>query len=427
MLQKRILLAGAAVAGLALGSTVAQADSVADFYKGKTLRVIVASSAGGGYDAYARALAAHIVKYIPGNPNAVVQNMPGAGGLRAANYIYNLAPKDGTVFGHVQRTAPFHAILGRPGAKFDPNKFNWIGSLNNEVTICVLRKDSKVQNFNQLLTTQAYMGGSGIASDSETVPTILKNTLGAKFVVVSGYPGSTETALAVERKEIDGMCGSYSSLTSAQKRWFQPGKEFVNIILQASTRKHPAIPNIPLSAELAGDPTNKAILELNDSRLEMGRPFVAPPGIPEERARALRDAFDKMVKDPAFIAHIKKLGRELNPVSGADVAALVARVTKSDPKVIEGLNEALKYKGTKLKAKIAYVNHSGKVTGTKKGGRRIMIMHDGKEVMAKVSGSRTKVTLDGKKVKRKAIKIGMTCTFKYTRPGAEATNIDCKS
>lgn len=425
---KNILSAvtGAAI-GLGVSATAAQADAVADFYKGKTLRVIVASSAGGGYDAYSRVLANHIVRFLPGKPNAVVQNMPGAGGLRAANFLYVRAPKDGTVFGHVQRTAPFHAIMGRPGAAFDPNKFNWLGSLNNEVTICVIRKAAKAKSFEDLKTTVTHMGGSGIASDSETVPTFLNNMLGLRFKVVSGYPGSTETAMAVERKELDGMCGSYSSLTSAQRRWFQPGKEFVNIMVQASTRKHAKIPHIPLAADLARNAKEKAIMELNDARLEMGRPFVAPPGVPTARVKALRVAFNKMAADPKFSKDILKLGRELNPVTGKDVQALIARVTKADQTIIAGLKEALIYKGKKGKVVFKLISHTGKVTKTKKKNRRIWISYKGKEVKAKVSGSRTKVIVNGKKVKRKAIKVGMTCTFLYPSAGSEAKKIDCKS
>ena len=421
-------LSGAVIAAASVGvtSTVAQANAVADFYKGKTLRVIVASSAGGGYDAYSRVLADHIVRFLPGSPSAVVQNMPGAGGLRAANFLYVRAPKDGTVFGHVQRTAPFHAIMGRPGAAFDPNKFNWIGSLNNEVTICVVRKGSKAKTFEDLKTTVTHMGGSGIASDSETVPTFLNNMLGFKFKVISGYPGSTETALAVERKELDGMCGSYSSLTSAQKRWFKPGKEFVNILVQASKRKHAKIPHVQLAKDLAANAKDKAVMELNDARLEMGRPFVAPPGVPQARVKALRVAFNKMVKDPKFVNAILKLGRELNPVTGEDVQALIARVTKADETVIKNLKQALIYKGKKGKVVFKMVSHTGKVTKTKRGNRRVWIMYKGKEVRAKVSGSRTKITVNGKGVKRKAIKIGMTCTFIYPGAGKEAKKIDCK-
>jgi tripartite-type tricarboxylate transporter receptor subunit TctC len=420
----------AVIAAVAFGTGVfaatASADSVADFYKGKTLRVIVASSAGGGYDAYSRVLANHIVRFLPGHPKSVVQNMPGAGGLRAANFLYNRAAKDGTYFGHVQRTAPFHAIMGRPGAKFDPNKFNWIGSLNNEVTICVVRKGAKAKTFEDLRKYQTHMGGAGIAADSETVPTFLNNMLGTKFKVVSGYPGSTETALAVERKELDGMCGSYSSLISAQKRWFRKGKEFVNILIQASTRKHAKIPHVPLARDLARNEKDRAVMELNDSRLEMGRPFVAPPGVPVERVQALRAAFNKMVADPAFATAIKRLGRELNPVTGEDVQSLVARVTKADKTIIASLKEALIYKGKKGMVVFKMVSHTGKITKTKKGNRQLWISYKGKDVKAKVSGSRTKVTVDGKKVKRKAVKIGMTCTFIYPGPGKEAKKIDCK-
>jgi tripartite-type tricarboxylate transporter receptor subunit TctC len=425
--KRYLSVAAILTAGFGVSINATQAGAVADFYKGKTLRVIVASSAGGGYDAYSRVLANHIVRFLPGKPNAVVQNMPGAGGLRAANFLYVRAPKDGTVFGHVQRTAPFHAIMGRPGAAFDPNKFNWLGSLNNEVTICVVRKAAKAKTFEDLKTTVTHMGGSGIASDSETVPTFLNNMLGLRFKVISGYPGSTETAMAVERKELDGMCGSYSSLTSAQKRWFQPGKEFVNIMVQASTRKHAKIPHISLAADLARNAKEKAIMELNDARLEMGRPFVAPPGVPTARVKALRVAFNKMAADPEFSKDILKLGRELNPVTGKDVQALIARVTKADQTVIAGLKEALIYKGKKGKVVFKLISHTGKVTKTKKKNRRIWISYKGKEVKAKVSGSRTKVMVNGKKVKRKAIKVGMTCTFLYPSAGSEAKKIDCKT
>jgi tripartite-type tricarboxylate transporter receptor subunit TctC len=424
-------MTAAATAAVALGGglfvSTAIADEVADFYKGNTLRVIVASSAGGGYDAYSRVLAKHIVKYIPGNPRSVVQNMPGAGGLRAANFLYNKASKDGSYIGHVQRTAPFHQILGRPGALFDPTKFNWLGSLNNEVSICVVRKGTKVNTFEDLRKHQALVGGSGAASDAETIPTFLNNMLGTKFKVISGYPGSTETALAIDRKEVDGICGSYSSITSAQRRWFKPGQEYVNILIQASTRKHPNIPHIPLAKDLARSDADRAVMELNDARLEMGRPFLTPPGVPKARVKALRVAFAKMTKDPAFADHIKRLGRELNPVSGPAIQALIERVVKADATVVARLKEALIYKGKKGKVVIEMVSHTGKVSGTKKGGRRIMIMYKGKEVTAKVSGSRTKVTLDGKKVKRKVITAGMTCTFIYPSAGSRAKNVDCKS
>jgi tripartite-type tricarboxylate transporter receptor subunit TctC len=406
--------------------TTASADEVADFYRGNTLRVIVASSAGGGYDAYSRVLAKHIVKYIPGNPSSVVQNMPGAGGLRAANFLYNKASKDGSYIGHVQRTAPFHQILGRPGALFDPTKFNWLGSLNNEVSICVVRKGTKVKTFEDLRKHQALVGGSGSASDAETIPTFLNNMLGTKFKVISGYPGSTETALAIDRKEVDGICGSYSSISSAQKRWFRPGNEYVNILIQASTRKHPKIPHIPLARDLARNDTDRAVMELNDARLEMGRPFLTPPGVPKARVAALRVAFAKMTKDAEFAAHIRRLGRELNPVSGPEVQALIERVVKADATIVAKLKEALVYKGKKGKVVFKMVSHTGKVTKTKKGNRQVWINYQGKEVKAKVSGSRTKVTVGGKAVKRKAIKLGMTCTFIYPSAGSEAKKIDCK-
>ncbi len=408
------------------GTLVAQ-DGVAKFYKGKEMRVLVGSSAGGGYDAYARVVAKHLGRFLPGNPSLTVQNMPGAGGLRAANYLYNVAKKDGSVIAHLQRTAPAHQIMGRPGAKYDPKKFNWLGSLNSEVTICVARKDAKVQNAKDLFNKQLIVGGAGLATDSETVPTILSNILGMRFKIISGYPGSTQTAFAIDKNEIEGICGSYSSLTSAQKRWFKKGAEKVNILVQISTKKHPKIPNVPLAVDLVKSDEDRKIMELNDARLEMGRPFVAPPNVPKERVAALRKAFWDMANDKKFADSILRLGRELNPVRGKDVQGLVNRIASIDKSLVAKLKQALVYKGPKAKVVIKLQTFVGKVTKLKNGNRRVSITtKGGKAIKAKVSGSRTKITVAGKKVKRKAIKMGMTCTIKSPGTGTEAKTIDCK-
>ncbi len=418
------------VLGLAAALTMAIApvgyaqDKVAAFYKGKKMKLVISSSPGGGYDTYGRVLAQHLVKFIPGQPSMVVQNMPGAGGVRAANFLYNVAPKDGTMIGGIQRTVPFLQILGlKKGPKFIASKFNWLGSLNNEIAICVAMKTAKAKTFEDLKSTPLIVGGSG-PNDTEQIPALLNNKLGAKFKIIAGYPSSTAITLAMERGEVEGLCASYSSIKARNAVWFE--KKRINILIQSSTRKHPDLPNVPLALDLAPDKETRDLMALNDARLEIGRPYLAPPGVPAARVAALRAAFDKLVKDKAFQGDVRKQGRTLAPVSGIDVQALLTRVSKTDKSIVAKLNDALVYRGVRGKAKVEFKTATGKVTYTKRGGRRIAVKFGGGEYKAKVSGSRTKITIAGKKAKRKKITVGMTCTIRSPGNGQEATNIDCK-
>ena len=416
---------GLSVASLVVATSPLLAQgSVAGFYKGKKIKIIVSSSPGGGYDAYSRVLAGVMGKYIPGKPGVIVQNMPGAGGVRAANFLYNVAPKDGTVIANIQRTVPFLQIFGKKGPQFIASKFNWIGSMNNEVTICSAMKTSGIKSFEDVKNKQLIMGGSG-PNDTETVPALMNNVFGTKFKIISGYPSSTAITLAMERGEVQGLCSSYGSLRSRNADWFE--KKKINILVQLSTRKHPDIPNVPLALDMAKDQETKELLALNDARLEMGRPFLAPPNVPADRVAALRNAFDKSMTDKDLLRNIKSQGRGVSPVSGKDVQALIERVSKADKALIAKLNDAIVYKGVKGKAKVRLVSATGTIAEIKRGGRRIAIKaKGGKTFKAKVSGSRTKITVAGKKAKRKAFKVGMTCTIKSPANGEEATNIDCK-
>src|SRR5918999_269443 len=319
----------------------AQAQSVEEFYKGKTIRLIVSSEPGGGYDNYARLVARHLGEHIPGKPSVVVQNMPGAGGLNAANNIYNIAPKDGTVIGHVQRNVPFVAIQGQPGPRFDPVKFNWLASLNNEVNVCVAWHTAKVKSVKDALSSELIVGGSG-PNDTEVTPAVLNNILGTKFKIISGYPSSSAVTLAMERGEVEGLCSSYSSIENRNRNWITEKK--VNFIVQNSTKKHPDLPNVPLAIEFAKSEEDRQLMELNDARLIMGRPFLAPPEMPEDRVKALRAAFSAMVKDPNFIEDAKKQSMEITPVSGDEIQALLERVAKTPKAVIDRLTDAQVYK-----------------------------------------------------------------------------------
>lgn len=412
---------------LAALAPAADAQSVADFYKGKDIKVFVGSGAGGGYDSYARFVARYMGNFIPGHPTLTVQNMPGAGGLRAANYLYNVAPKDGTSIAHLQRTMPSHKILGLPGAQYEPDKFTWLGSLNNEVIVCVARKDAPVKSAQDLFTKEYIVGGAGQAADSETVPTILANVLNMKVKIIGGYPSSTETALAIDRGEVDGYCGSWSSIVTQQSRWFTKDGDFVTPLIQVSNTKHPALPNVPLALDFAKSDEDRALMELNDSRLVMGRPFLGTPNIPADRAEALQKAFWTMVNDEAFKKAADEQKRELNPVSGPDLKALVDRISRADKKVIARLNEALVYRGPRETAKVQAVTATGSVTETANGGRTIIIKGaDGKPFKAAISAENTKVTIAGSKGDRGAITTGMSCTITSSGDGQQATSVECK-
>jgi tripartite-type tricarboxylate transporter receptor subunit TctC len=414
------------VLGMLVVSPAFGQDSVADFYKqNNSIRLIVGSEAGGGYDGYARLLARHLGRFVPGQPNIIVQNMPGAGGIVAANHIYNAAPKDGTVIGQVQRLVPFVQILGQPGPQFETAKFNWLGSLASEVTTCVAWKaNTEVKTFKDLQQKELIVGGSG-PNDTETVPAILNNLLGAKFRIVSGYPSSTAVTLAVERGEVQGVCSSYSSLSNRNAHWFKDNK--IHVLVQASTQKHPALPHVPLALELAKSEQDKGLLELNDARLAIGRPFMLPPGVPKERIHALRTAFAKMVKDPEFLADARREKRELDVVPGDQMQALLERLSKTPKATIDRLADALKYKGPTVMAKVEEPKVQGSISELQNGGRKVMLkLKDGKSFTAKVSGSRTKLMISGQKSEREKLAVGLTCSVSSQGDGQEASAIECK-
>ncbi|MEE8559803.1 MAG: tripartite tricarboxylate transporter substrate-binding protein [Alphaproteobacteria bacterium] len=417
-------VSGLAAALAALSALPASAASVADFYKGKTIKFIISSSPGGGYDAYGRTLTRHLGRHIPGNPRFVPQNMPGAGGIKAANFLFNVAPKDGSVFGGVHRGIAMEPLFGNKQAKYQANEFNWLGSVNNEVSVCVSWGTVPVKTIQDAFKTELIIGGSG-ANDTEAFPAVLNNVIGTKFKIISGYPSGTAVNLAMERREVDGRCGwSWSSVKTQKSDWIK--NKTVNILLQMSLAKHPELPDVPLVMDFAKSDADKEVLKLVFARQVMGRPYLAPPGIPPERVAALRAAFDATMKDPKFIADIKKQKLELAPVSGTEIQKLVARIYATPKSVIARTEDAYKYRGPVVKVKVELVKHKGTITETKKGGRRLSLkLGDGKVVKTKVSGSRTAVVIGGKKDKRKNIKVGMVCEFTYPGPGQEAKKVDC--
>jgi len=326
--------AGLLAAFLALAVVIsARADEVADFYRGRSVTLFIGYSAGGGYDAYGRVLARHLDKHIPGGPSVVVQNMPGAGSLRCANFLYNLAPRDGTAIGHFSRGLAMEPLIGTSPTQFDARRFGWLGSGTDEVSIFVTWHSSAVKSWDDALIKPFTVAGEGSGSDPDVFSAVLKNAFGARLKLVSGYPGSAEVALAIERGEVDGRVGwSWSSLKLLKPDWVAGQR--VNFIVQIALNKSQELAQAPLILDFADTERKRQILRLVLSRQPMARPFAAPPGLPQDRLRALRKAFDATMADPEFLAEAKHRGLEVNPVSGSEIDRLVDELYSTPPDIV---------------------------------------------------------------------------------------------
>ena len=318
---------------LAATCASAPADPVEDFYRGRNVTMVIGYSVAGGYDNYARVVARHLGSHIPGKPTVLPQNMPGAGSLRSANWLYNAAPKDGSVIGMFSRGMAMEPLIGTSQTSFDAQKFTWLGSGTNEVSTCVTWHESAVKTWADALKVPFTVGGEGSGSDPDIFATVVRNVFGVKLRLVSGYPGSAEVALAIERREVDGRCGwSYSSLRLQRPDWITNRQ--VNILVQLALAKTPELPGVPLITEFATTERQRQILRLVFSRQAMARPFTAPPGIPADRKQVLRKAFADTMADPAFLEEAKQRGLEVNPVSGEEIDALIGDLYRSPPDVV---------------------------------------------------------------------------------------------
>jgi tripartite-type tricarboxylate transporter receptor subunit TctC len=312
---------------LVLTST-AGAQSPADFYKGKTVDLYIGYSAGGAYDLYARLIARHLGKHIPGNPQVVAKNMEGAGSLRLANWLYSVAPKDGTALGATSRGMAFDPLLGNKTAQYEAPKYTWIGSANDEVSVCVAWHTSGVTKWDDVLAKELAIGSTGTADDTYQFPKFAINALGTKFKIITGYPGGNDVSLAMERGEVGGRCGwSWSSIKATRMSWYE--QKIVHVLMQFSLAKHADLPHIPLITDFAKTDEQQRIFKLIFARQVMGRPYMAPPGVPTERAAALRKAFVDTMADKEFIAEAEKAKFEITPVSGEKVAALVEEIYRT--------------------------------------------------------------------------------------------------
>jgi tripartite-type tricarboxylate transporter receptor subunit TctC len=332
----------AEISGLA---SAAQAQSVENFYRGRTLTIVVGYSVGGGYDIQARVLARHFGKHIPGQPSVVVQNMPGAGSLRAANYLYNAAPKDGTMLGVFARGMAMEPLIGAGSTSFEARKFAWIGSGTNETSVCVTWHAAKVKTWSDGLAIPFTVAGEGSGSDPDIFSIMLRNVFGAKMRLVSGYPGGADMTLAIERGEVDGRCGwTWSSVKLQRPDWVTDHK--LNVLIQLATQPSPELPGVPFVLDLATSERQRQIISLVLSRQAMGRPLVAPPGTPDDRKETLRRAFDATMADPDFAAEATARGLEVNPVKGADLDKLLDQLYAT-PSAIVAETKAIIAEGAK--------------------------------------------------------------------------------
>ena len=328
-----VLVAAACASGSAL------AQSSAEFYRGKQITLMVGSSSGGGYDAIARTVARHLGKHVPGNPSVIVQNTPGGGSIVMSNRIYRVAPQDGTVLGLVQRGVLLAQLVKQPNLQFDINKFNWIGSVSPEISLVVSWDASPVRTVQDLLSKELIVGGTGSTSDLEASARLLNATIGAKFKIVSGYPGQADVLLAMQRGELQGSADwSWSEIKTRHSDDLDNKK--INLLLQNALRKTPDLPHVPLATEFVKDPRDRKVAELYFGLKEIARPILAGPGVPPDRLQTLRAAFMALKDDAAFRLDAEKLGLD-NPTPAGEIENFVRLAAAASPDVVRRLTDIL--------------------------------------------------------------------------------------
>jgi tripartite-type tricarboxylate transporter receptor subunit TctC len=321
------------VAGVIASAVPALADPVAEHFAGKTISLLIGTTPGGGYDGYARVLARHWGRHIPGNPKIVAKNMPGAGGLTLANYLYNQAPRDGTEVATLQSGVAFEKLfqtLSPDGknARYDATQFGWIGSALRTVYVTVTWHDAPVKSLAEATAKEAILGSSAASSDNHLLAILGNKVLGTKFKIVQGYDGSNAIDLAIERGEIHGAAGKdWTTITSSRPDWLREKK--INILVQMGMEAHPDLKDVPLALDLAKTPEDRQILELVFAKFNLARPYLTPPGLPPAYLAALRHSFNNVLKDPDFLAEAKRAGMEVNPVSGEELQALVEKMLRT--------------------------------------------------------------------------------------------------
>jgi tripartite-type tricarboxylate transporter receptor subunit TctC len=337
----RLAVASAVVAPLvALAATQATADPVADFYKGKTIQMVIGVSAGGDYDLRARLLAKHLPKYIPGHPTIVAQNMLGGGGLNAANWAFNVAPQDGTVLLAISSTLPVSQAVGLPGTKFDVRKFHYIGNTTDSPNVINSWYTTGITKVEQVFEKELVLGSTGRSSGSYYYPAALNAWAGTKFKIVLGYPGGANVNIAMERGEVGGRGSNlWASWKSTRPQWLAENK--IHILVQVGLKRNPELKDVPLMQELVKDDLSRQAMIFMSADGAIARSIVTTPGTPPERVAALRRAFDAVMKDPALLAEAKQAKQEIEPETGEEVQKIANSIVETNPAAVAKAKEII--------------------------------------------------------------------------------------
>jgi tripartite-type tricarboxylate transporter receptor subunit TctC len=320
----------------ALAAVAARAD---DFYKGKTITIVTSTGPGGTYDLVARLIARHMPRHIPETPAMLVQNMPGGGNVVATNYMYNLAPKDGTVIATINNAIPLHQVIDGRGVRYESDKFNWLGATGSRNSIVVVWRSTGIRSVEDLKSHEVILGGTGPASSIVIFPQAMNNLLGTKFRIVNGYNSSAEVYIAMEKGEVESRSGSYTDLMGEHADWVTGNK--LVFVVQIGTRRDAALSDVPLLTELATTEEQRRILALISAPVALGQPFLAPPGVPAERVLLLRRAFAETLADAAFLAEAAKLNVDDIAIGAEEIARIVHETVAAPPDIVAKAKAAM--------------------------------------------------------------------------------------
>jgi tripartite-type tricarboxylate transporter receptor subunit TctC len=340
VVKKNILALPVGLLTAVIASGHVAAQSLPGAFAGKTVTLIIGFGTNSQYDLWGRVVARHVGRHLPGNPAVTTQNMEGAGSYRAANFIYNIAPKDGTSIALIGRDAPLGPLSAAPGARYDATKLSWIGTPTVETNVCIAYKNATVKTAQDLLNKELVVGDAGAGSSSSLYPKALKGILGLRFRVISGYPATGDVLLAMERGEVEGICESFDAIRLRRPEWITT--KTISILFQGGTKPNPKLTDVPLISALAHNEIDKQAIEFLNAGQGMGRPFVAPPNLPADRLKMLRVAFMETMTDPEFLAEARQRQLAIEPKSGEDLEALITKAYATPKPIIERVGQFIK-------------------------------------------------------------------------------------
>ena len=328
--MRACVILGAIVAFAALPSRAETAE--VDAYKGKTITVITSTGVGGTYDLVARLIARHMPRHVPGNPIMIVQNMPGGGNVLATNYMYNIAPKDGSAIATIHSAMPLHQVLDGQGVRYDADRFNWLGSTGAQNEVILVWHTAGITTIEQAMEKEVILGGTGAGSGIVIIPTLMNSLLGTRFKIVTGYRTSEEVNLGLQRGEVQARAFGFGSITSQHPDWLKERK--VVFLAQAGARREKLLPDVPLLTELAKNEEQRRIMQLVSSAPALGQPYIAPPGVPADRLAILRKAFDATLRDNAFLADAERIGFAVEPMSAEEAGRIVHETINAPAEIV---------------------------------------------------------------------------------------------